>query len=195
MLTYRSLEWKAGLLRRRPSPPRGLHHLVDGAVPALEVLLAEAEGEIVDDLRLSIREEFLVVAAFGKEARRWVFLRHGVVEGRSGRERSYGTYWTYSGKLCRVVDFDTGGGEFGRPVFHSFGEIVHERAEREGQGLCLLQVDDIPCILKRTQKGLIFLNRQDDRDGFTASRDPFGVFSDHAHVSIIIDLSEGVNLS
>lgn len=47
---------------------RGLHHLVDGAVPTHEELPTEAEGEVVDDLRLSIGEQLAVVAAFGEES-------------------------------------------------------------------------------------------------------------------------------
>ena len=66
----------------------GLHHLVDGAVTAIEEALAEAEGEVVDDFRLLVRKQLLIVATCGEEA--------GRVFWSAGRNhRSHRTYRTY----------------------------------------------------------------------------------------------------
>ena len=67
----------------------GLHHLVDSAVSAFEELLAEAEGEVIDDLGLFVGEEVLVVSAWWKEVGGVIW--HGGVL----RNRSYRAYRTY----------------------------------------------------------------------------------------------------
>jgi hypothetical protein len=52
--------------------------LINGAVAAAVALLAEAVGEVEDGLRLAKGQEFLIVAALGKETGWVVFCgRHG----------------------------------------------------------------------------------------------------------------------
>jgi hypothetical protein len=46
-----------------------LHHLIDRAVAPAQEALAEAEGEVIDDLGFLIGEEFLVIAMRRDEAR------------------------------------------------------------------------------------------------------------------------------
>lgn len=57
--------------------------MIDGAVAPAEELLAEAEGEVVDDFGFPVGEELAVVAGFGEEA----------AAGRAGRVLGGHCWW------------------------------------------------------------------------------------------------------